>query len=78
MEYDKTKEKNKTCSRGYLTVLVHVACKEALQRKPKEEGVGEPEKGELLFSPVSNPLTRTCECKTSDGKKIPDSHFVHK
>ena len=37
--YDETKEKKKTCSRGYLTVLV--ACKEALQRKPKEEGVGE-------------------------------------
>ena len=61
------KRKKESCSRGYLTILVHVACKEALQRKPKEEGVGEPEKEELLFSPVFNPLTRTCKCKTSDG-----------
>ena len=57
---------------------MYVACKEALQRKPQQGSVGEGEKGELLFSPISNPLTTTCKCKSSDGKKILDSHSAHK
>ena len=76
MEYDEAKEKKKTCSRGCLTVLV--AYKKALQRKPQQGSVGEGGKEELLFLPISNPLTATCKCKSSDGQKIPDSHFVHK
>ena len=38
---------------------MYVACKEALHRKPQQGSVGEGEKGELLFSSISNPLTAT-------------------
>ena len=51
---------------------MYVACKEALQRKPQQGSVGEGEKGELLFSSISNPLTATCKINVRAvmGKKF--------